>query len=525
MKLLQNKMKYVYILLSIGAIAVLSFYFSNRSLDRIPDDSSPKIVKEKEVILEPAFPERIKFINPTFLGNFQRNFYGDSIPDNLIRNWRLELGEGKSKVGKDTSLWRGAGWTGQPLMIEEDNVLYVLQGAYDYNYRKINAETGTVIWQYKFDDIVKGTGTLWKNNSEKDSLELRYLILQGSRYGFDRSLRDRVIPSYRAISAMTGQEAWRLNVWATRSYSRDVDASAAYIGDTAYIGLENGYFISFLPHPKYTHKVHGIIQPSILDSSKLYSSKDIKSHGGNLVTEASPAILGNHVYIASGSGHVYGYNIDKKEIDWQFDVGSDLDGSPVVTNDSCLLISIEKQYIKGKGGILKLNPKKTGKAAVEWFFPVPNKNLAHWQGGVIGSVGVSDFYQKDSVNQIAAFNTIDGNFYVVMHTKIDKSIKVKDYNNKNEFYKPKELFSYKVGPSIATPIIIPPRILVAAYSGLYVFEYDKNYNFKLLAKAPGEFEATPFAYHGKVYIASRGGYLYCLGIEVSQAKNDTIQSN
>lgn len=496
---------------------VVLFTFQNCSDDtqenklakkEIPKDT---VIIEAEVITEPAFPERIKFINTTFLGNFQRNYYGDIIPDNLDFNWKFLLGKGKTRVGRDTLLWYGAGWTGQPLMLEEDSVLYLLQGSYDHKYRKIVAETGELVWEYEFDDVIKGSGTLWKNNSEEDSMELRYLVLQGSRLGLHKQLTSQIIPSYRALSVISGEEQWRLNVWLTRSYSRDVDASAAYVGDTAYIGLENGRFISFLPDANRTHQKLGITQPTVLDTADLYSKEDVKKHRGNLVTEASPAILGNHVYLASGSGHVYGYNMDTKELDWQFDIGSDIDGSPVVTNDSCLLISIEKQYIKGHGGILKLNPKKQGTDAVEWFFPVPDREFATWKGGTIGTAAVSDYYQKDSVNQIAAFNTISGTFYVVMHTKLDKSTKVKDFNDENEYYKPKELFSYKLGPSISTPLIIPPRIIVAAYSGLYIFEYDKNYNFELIAKHEGVYEATPFAYKGKIYIASRGGYLYCLG--------------
>jgi len=515
---IQKINKYLFISISL-LIVSFSFhncdYFNSEKPEKIiVIDTIPKqdtTIIEVKVIEKPTFPEKIKFINTTFLGNFQRNYYGDTIPNNLNFNWKFRLGKGKTIVGKDTLVWYGAGWTGQPLMIEEDSILYILQGAYDHKYRKIIAETGKQVWEYEFDDVIKGTGTLWKDTSQTDSMELRYLVLQGSRLGNDNKLRDWLIPSYRALSIMNGTEQWRMNVWPTRSYSRDVDASAAYIGDTAYIGLENGRFISFLPHADKTQKKAGLIQPMVLDTASLYSKEDIKKHRGNLVTEASPAILGNHVYLASGSGHVYGYNMDTKELDWQFDIGSDIDGSPVVTNDSCLLISIEKQYIKGKGGILKLNPRKQGKEAVVWYFPVPNRSFATWKGGVIGTAAVSDYYQQDSTNQIAAFNTIKGTFYVVMHTKLDKSEKVKDFNDENEYYKPKELFSYKLGPSISTPLIIPPRIIVAAYSGLYIFEYDKDYNFELIAKHEGVFEATPFVYKGKVYVASRGGYLYCLG--------------
>jgi outer membrane protein assembly factor BamB len=496
-----------YILIRTAIFLAVLFFACNNSME----SSAKKTSSTDSIPPNKEFKEKIKFINTTFLGNFQRTYYGDSLPENLNLNWKILLGHGKTIVGKDTFDWAGAGWTGQPILFQQDSDIYLLQGTYSHQLKKINIKTAKVVWEYAFDDVIKGTSTLWINKQDTSSMETRYIAMQGARQGTNKTMYSPVVPSFRAISLISGKELWELNVWHTPSYSRDVDASAAYIGDTAYLGLENGKFISFKPDPATAKMAQGIKQPQILDTATLYEKNDAALHRGNLVTEASPAILGNRVYLASGSGHIYGYNLTSKKIDWQFDIGSDIDGSPIVTNDSCLLISIEKQYISGHGGALKLDPTKTGNEAVKWFFPVPDRQFASWQGGIIGSIAVSDFYQKDSVNQIAAFNTIKGNFYVVMHTATDSSELVKDFNLKNSYYQPKVIFSYNTGPSISTPIIIPPRILVAGYNGIFLFEYDKNYNFKLLAKLPGGFESTPFAYKGKIYIASRDGNLYSFG--------------
>ncbi len=513
MKILTNEKKIGLLYLTAIYSAVLFFNVQCTESTSKQDKIQAKVINKQKDSLPPpkVFKEKIQIINQTFLGNFQRDYYGDSLPDNLKINWKLFLGKGKTRVGKDTFEWAGAGWTGQPLLFKEDSTLYLVQGAYDHNLKKINADRGQLIWQYPFDDVIKGTGTLWIDKSQKDSLYKRYIILQGARKGLGNSLWKKVIPSFRAISLLNAKEFWRMNVWHTHSYSRDVDASALFYQDTFYIGLENGCFVKFLAGSSYTFKRQGIIQPLILDTFKLYSKKDVKTHHGNLVTEASPALLGNHIYIASGSGHIYGYNIKSQKLDWQFDVGSDIDGTPVVTNDSCLLISIEKQYIKGKGGMLKLNPGNPPQEAVVWFFPVPNRDFSSWEGGIIGSASISDYYTRDTSNNIACFNTIKGTFYVVKHEKIDSSKKVFDFNLENKYHRPQKIFSYSVGPSISTPIIIPPRILVATYTGIYLFEYDKNYKIKLIAKRSGGFESTPFSYHGKVYIASRDGNLYQFG--------------
>jgi hypothetical protein len=83
------------------------------------------------------------------------------------------------------------------------------------------------VWQYKFDDVVKGTGTIWENPNDTNP-ETRFIILQGSRLGVGNYLDTKHIPSFRAISYMTGQNR-RLDKKWTDSYSRDVDGSPLII--------------------------------------------------------------------------------------------------------------------------------------------------------------------------------------------------------------------------------------------------------------------------------------------------------
>ena len=54
----------------------------------------------------------------TYLGDGQRNYYGNAAPDNLRIKWRVSLGTGKTRIGNTLKTWRGAGWTGQPLVID-----------------------------------------------------------------------------------------------------------------------------------------------------------------------------------------------------------------------------------------------------------------------------------------------------------------------------------------------------------------------------------------------------------------------
>lgn len=446
----------------------------------------------------------------TFRGNESRNFYGTQAPEKLDLIWKLDLGAGKSRVHNRVKHWAGCGWTGQPLLVNEKGKKYLIQGAYDYNLRKIEAKTGKVIWKYAFDDIIKGTGTIWQN-IHADSLQYRYVILQGSRYGFENDWNAQHIPSFRAISYISGKELWRMNVKQTLSYSRDTDASPLVLRDTAYIGLENGIFTVFNPDFRAVEMRNGMWQPKLYHQAKLYRDRDYISHSYNLVTEASPTLLNDRIYVSTGSGHIYGYNLKTHKLDWDLFLGADIDGTPVVTHDECLLVSLEKQYIEGKGGVVKIDPSLPPEKAVRWFFPTQNRNHGEWEGGIIGSVATNDHYRTENQPAMAAFIGIDGYLYVVEHDKIQENQTVPGPNLKNHYPTPKLLWKQPLAPSIASPLIVENKIIAPTGSGIYLFEFDKDLNFKKLDFFPGNFEASPIVFDNQVVVGSRNGFLYCLG--------------
>ena len=457
---------------------------------------------------------RIQVPIGTFLGNWERNFYGNAAPSRLDTIWKHHLGSGKTVISRaiGTRYWAGAGWTGQPLYILENDTAFLIQGAYDHNLKKIYAATGTIRWQYEFDDVIKGTGTFWEN-SKATTDEHRYVLLQGSRLGVGNYLDSKHVPSYRAVSYLTGKELWRLDVKWDASYSRDVDASALMLKDTLYIGLENGLFTVMDPNPTVAAIKDDMLQPQILQELPLYSPSDSLKHRGNLVTEASPCLLNGRIFVAAGSGHIYGYNLSTRTIDWEFFVGSDIDGTPVVTEDECLLVAIEKQYIDGHGGVYKLDPSRSPEDAVDWFMPTGDTNYYGWKGGVIGSVSVNDAYRKTKKDpHYAAFIGLDGYLYVVNQREIQYVKKVRGTDAVTWYDQPRVVFKTRVGPSISTPIFVGNKLIAAGYEGLHLFEYDEQGHFTKLDSIPEmEFEATPIAYDNRIFIASRNGYLYCLG--------------
>ena len=455
-----------------------------------------------------SLPPTPQIIIGTYLGNQQRNYYGNKAPNRLEVIWRTFIGKGKTVVGHDTLEWGGAGWTGQPLLVRENNKEYLIHGAFDHHLRKIDAQTGKVIWKYRFDDVIKGTGCLWPY-ADPTTGQQKILILQGSRRGV--SFKSKVVPSYRAIDYHSGKEIWRLNSEATASYSRDVDGTALVIGQDAYLGLENGFFIHFTPHPKRAKLRQGITQPTILHQTVLYTLKDIGLRRGDLVIESSPALLHNKIYISAGSGRVYRYDIATHRLDWDFYIGADIDGSPTITHDERVIVSFEKQYIPGKGGVIKLNPNRYGSQAVAWFYPVEDANFAEWKGGIVGSVAINDAYRRtQEIPPLAAFMAIDGYLYVVNHQKITQQ-KVASPDTLHQYPSPALVFKQKIGASISTPIIVGNKLIAANYYGIYLFEFDNQLRFKLIAQREGKFESTPIVNDGKIFIASRDGYFYCFG--------------
>lgn len=458
----------------------------------------------------------IELVNRTFLGNFHRNYYGDSAPARLHIVWKTYLGGGKTvlPIGNGVDrIWEGAGWTGQPLLFYENGRLVLVQGCYDHNLKKFDAATGELIWKYEYDDVIKGTGTFWADPNARD-VNKKYVLLQGSRLGNNNTRSSPFVWSFRAISFLTGQELWRFNSVRTQSYARDVDASALIHNDTGYIGLENGIFLVFDPSPEKAVEKDGYLQPAVYDQDWMYTDADAKAHGNNLVAEASPTIFQNRVYVPTGAGHVYGYNLDTDTLDWDFFTGSDIDGTMPVTDDNCLVASVEKQYIPGQGGVFKLDPTKPADSScVVWYFPTKNKKYAEWYGGIIGSVTINDQTRQEGDPYMACFTAIDGYFYVVDHMSIDSTRLVLGPNNKRKYHPPKVLFKYPTGAAISTPIIVGNRMIVATYEGLYLFEHDEELNFRLMDKRTDlwEVEATPVVHNGHVYLASRNGYLHCFG--------------
>ncbi|TDB39603.1 MAG: hypothetical protein D9V44_01120 [Actinobacteria bacterium] len=481
----------------------------------------------------------------TFLGDETRRFYGvGPVPETLEVIWRAKIGGGTTGgTGKPSTepsgspaaaaglvTWYGTGWTGQPALVRENGKLYLLVGGFDHNLVKIDAETGKELWAYEYPDVIKGSPTVFEDPAAPGDPS-RYVVMVGSRRGFPIGIGAADIAPLRAVSYATGKELWRLPVPHTKSYSRDADGSGFVVDGTAWVPVESGNFYRLDPFATQDWK--GFKTPKILAETLLLGDKRAVSHGGNLVLESSPALLGDRVYAASGAGHIYGMNKETLKVEWDFFTGSDIDGSTVVTSDGFILAEIEKQYIKGKGGLIKLDPRKPAAEALVWYFPTGDRAFADWAGGIIGSSSVNDSYNADgSRPALAACTAIDGNLYVVSQDNLAEET-VSGPNLEKNLPTPKVVFKENIGGAISTPIMVDDYVIAAGYGNtvnVYKLTYTPgadgpgvalktragetvSVSVKRAARftGGGSYESTPIVWQGRIYIGSRDGYLYCLG--------------
>lgn len=482
-------------------------------------------------IMEP--PPETELLIPTFLGNDQRRYYGQGIPEGLKLQQKFLLGTGKTRIGSEVKSWSGVGWTGQATLLKDQGDIYLVIGSYDHSLRKIRLSDLTEVWQYRFEDMVKGTATIYINaNAEPEN---RVVIVQGSRMGLNRHLTSPIIPSLRAVSFRTGQDLWQMDIPLTKSYSRDHDGSPIYLPEnhSLFTGAENGmgYFLD--ADARMTVQKQGLSQPTILGEVQLYDAKDPPRQGGNLVTESAAARWLDHLYVAAGSGHIYGISIPEKKIVWDFFVGTDLDGSVVISKDGKLFCTIEKEYNSGFGGVIKLDPARPAQESVDWFLPTGNARVATWLGGIIGSVAINDEYNSDGRRpRLFATLPLDGYLYIGSQHQVTAET-VPGPRHEATYPTPVIGVRHPLVPSISTPIFTEgDRLIVAGYGGVYLFQLtyepataslenalvnDHGDYYRLAIQLIDHFnpsmsfEATPIVWDGKTYIGARDGYLYCLG--------------
>ena len=453
-------------------------------------------------------PAEIKPLISSYLGDNQRNFYGNQAPSKLRIKWKTYMGSGQTTFGVEAvQSWKGVGWTGQPLVILESEELYLIQGTLSHHLKKIRARDGKVIWSTSVGDAIKGTPTFVDVGGPAAT---RHTLIVGSRSGFGQHWRNGTAYSLHGISYTTGKRLWAYNSRATASISRDCDASAVILGRKAAIPLENGYFTVFSPDVRNAQEGGGLPSPEIIEQTRLFKSSDFELYRRELCCESSPTMVGNTAYVAAGVGRVYASGLGFFGVtSTKLEIGGDLNGTMPLTNDKHLLLGIEKQFISGQGGVVKFST--SGK--VKWFHPLPDRKWYTWNGGLVGSPSVNHRYNSKVSKDLACFVGIDGVLTLVNHKKLQPGVKNWGPRRLEQYPAPLVLDQVQLPQgSISTPLFVGDKIVVGYDSGLDLYQVNPAGKLVRLDRLEGPmFDATPVVWDECVYAGSKDGFLYCLG--------------
>lgn len=293
----------------------------------------------------------------TFRGNPTRTYYGSGpLPDDPHIVWRFPedtpLCSTSSAPDRDTSLWCGSGWTGQPAIFEHNERTWLVMGTFSGNVHFLDAHTGKrILPDFETSDIIKGSVTV-----DPDGYPLVYV---GSRDNF-----------YRVISfdTETPKELWSLNAYdvAPVKWNNDWDGAGLVLNDYLIVGGENSHIHIVKLNRSYLADGSVTVDPELVFNAPGWDDELIAAVGNNVSIENSVAVSGNIMYFANSGGLVQGWDIggldegETPERVFRFWTGDDTDASLVIDEAGMLYVAVE--YERGNarshevGQIMKLNP-------------------------------------------------------------------------------------------------------------------------------------------------------------------------
>ena len=472
----------------------------------------------------------------TFLGNYGRRYYGQGpAPEHLDVIWKVELGSGWSSGKYDTdppSKWAGSGWTGQPNIVVDGGKTYVIASSYEYKLRKIDAQTGEVLWAYEYDDIIKGSPTVFKNPSPTGPDD-KYIVVAGSRRGYPYKLDDPRVAPVRAVTFGSGKELWRLPVPQTDCYSRDCDGSGFFFDGTYYLGVESGWFYALDPLKTADlgrGREAGRRAAAAAGRRRARREPRRQPRAGVLRLGARqepvhslrrrPRVRAPALRPQGGLGLLHRLRPGRHP-------GADEEGPPAAGRG--------EGVHQGQGRHARARPVEAGRQGRGVVLPDGNRKIGDWAGGIVGSAAVNDEYNEGGqYPAVCAFSAIDGYLYLVSQTVMSEET-VSGPDRGPELATPVQIAKIWNGGAISTPIIVGDALVAGSYDQrvhLYDLTYtpaekgdagalpsangDGAYWTVSLEErdqfyAEGAFESTPTLWDGRVYIGCRDGWFYCLG--------------
>jgi PQQ-like domain len=395
----------------------------------------------------------------------------------------------------ETKQWCGAGWTGQPTVLERDGRTWLIFNAYDGAVHFVDALTGEdILKPFVTGDIIKGTVSV-----DPDGYPLVYT---GSRDNFFRVLSIDVDLGTvdRSGSLPEAKELWRLSADAVSPtlWNNDWDGSALVLDDYLFEGGENSQIHVVKLNRGYNANGTVTVDPRLVFNAPGWDDQLLTDLAGRSPSEVSiensVAVDGDTLYFANSGGLVQGWDIGPLRTGgvpsrtFRFWTGDDTDASVVVDEEGFLYVGVE--YERGLarsdevGQLIKLDPKSPANPIVWSFFD--NKR----RGGGIWSTA--------AISQGVVVTTTDGGRVVGLDQRSGE-----------------ELWQFALpAPLWQSPVIVDEVLIQGDCSGI-LHGYDAS-NLRVqpaeLWKIPlgGCIEATPAVWKGTIYAPTRGGKVFAL---------------
>lgn len=423
----------------------------------------------------------------TFRGNPSRTYYGAGPvprrPQVLHRFPDEPMCRESSNLGT-TKVWCGMGWTGQPLIAEQEGRRWSVFGGYDGHIHFMDALTGErILPDVETGDIIKGTPTI-----DPDGFPLVY---SGSRDNLLRIVAtDR--PGVAEVLWTLDSESVLPVLW-----NDDWDSTPIILRDHMIIGSESSRF--WVIELNRSYDAAGLVQvaPEVVFTTEAWDQAALASNGDETASvESSVAVYENTAYFGTSAGLIWGYDLaplfdsgaPPQQV-FRFYSGNDHDATMAIDDEGMLYVAGEYdrdlQVSRDVGQLVKLDPSKPDNPIV-WAFQETTTLTA----GVYGSPGINGdvVYITSNAGRLIALDRATG---VV----------------KWELRLP--------GPTWASPVIVDDVLLVGDCAGV-LHAYDvSNPDVappELWAlELGGCIEATPAVWDGRIYLGTRAGHLFIIG--------------
>jgi len=482
-----------------------------------------------------------------FRGNSHRSYYGEGpVPRAPRVLWRFPEGgamSSSSSEGGESRIWAGTGWTGQPVVWEQDGTTRVMFGAYDRAVHFLDAADGSrFLPDLPTGDLIKGSVVV-----DPDGYPLLYF---GSRDNYFRVV---------ALDRAEPEVLWKLNAASVPSpvWNNDWDSSAVIVGDYLFEGGENSYFFIVRLNRGFDASGKVTAAPEVVLAYPAYDQELFSAIGDRTVSiENSPAVhldpvRGDRVYFANGGGRVLGLDINALGLSaagygpagqapgsWERGVvvpgppgadgvgesagsgaaaaasssppppapgaefpvafkfwgGDDIDASIVLDDEGMLYVASELERMlpraKEVGQLFKLDPYREGDPLV-WSVADPARG---GKGGMWATPALHGemLYVPTHTGRLLGVDRRDGTIVwekpFTPHAwgsaaVVDDTLIVGDTDGWIHAY------------DITDAALDPPEI------------------WKVSVPGGGAVESTPAVWRGRIYVGSRNGYFYCFGDE------------